>query len=130
MKEDEDFVIVTDPVWQFLQSIYGGQDIPRISIEIDKDNDSSVEGHEYIIEIYLQKVNLYILPKVGHHLCLKKPSAIFISRKATIFDLRKRIAEILHDNKKDRSVKDFMNIARFWRLDTGENIFEIEKFYD
>jgi hypothetical protein len=72
-----------------------------------------------MIEIFLKKLLIYILPKVKHHLCLKKPSGVYISRKKTVLDFRVKIAEILNDNKKDVKMQDLMNLARIWRLDTG-----------
>jgi len=69
--------------------------MPRLSIEVERD-DEDENSHEYMVEVYLKRIQLYILPKVKHHLCLKKPSSIFISRKATVLDMRKWIAEILH----------------------------------
>ena len=51
VKENEDFVILPDDAWQYLFDLYGGNDIPRISIEIEKD--SEMGGTEYIIEIFL-----------------------------------------------------------------------------
>ena len=38
MKEDEDFVILNDKVWEYLFNIYGGNDMPRFSIETEKDD--------------------------------------------------------------------------------------------
>jgi hypothetical protein len=61
--------------------------------------------------------------------CLKKPSSVFISRKASVLQLRTKIAEILADKKRQEKVKELMKMARIWRLDTGEDIFEIEKYY-
>lgn len=55
---------------------------------------------------------------------------MFISRKATIKDLKVHIAEILYENKKDISLKDLFNMSRLWRLDTGESISEIEKEFE
>ncbi len=40
MKEDEDFVILPDKAWEYLYEIYGGVDIPRFSIEADKEEES------------------------------------------------------------------------------------------
>lgn len=37
LKEDEDFVILSDEVWQYLFKEYGGTDIPRFSIEAEKE---------------------------------------------------------------------------------------------
>jgi hypothetical protein len=39
LKEDEDYVILSDEAWQYLFKIYGGMDIPRLSIEVEKDDD-------------------------------------------------------------------------------------------
>lgn len=40
MKEDEDFVILHDKAWDYLYEIYGGVDMPRFSIEADKEEES------------------------------------------------------------------------------------------
>jgi hypothetical protein len=86
---------------------------------------------EFAIEIYYAKLQLYILPKIRNHLSLKKPSGVFISRKATIRDYRRKIAEILFSNKcEQQSVGELMSMARIWRLETHENVLEIEKEYD
>ncbi len=53
----------------------------------------------FIVEVYLKKLNIYILPKVKNHLVLKKPSGVFISRKGTIRDFKLKIARILFENK-------------------------------
>lgn len=37
-KEEEDFVILPDDAWKYLFSIYGGEDVPRLSIKIDADD--------------------------------------------------------------------------------------------
>ena len=62
---------------------------------------------------------------------LKKSSGVFISRRATIKDFRRKVAEILFaNNTQQQSVEELMSIARLWRLETGENVFDIEKEYD
>lgn len=84
-----------------------------------------------MIEIFYKKLQIYILPKVRNHLSLKKPSGVFITRKGTINDYRRKIAEILYDNKKEgTSVEDLMQMARIWRLNIEENVMEIEKYYE
>lgn len=83
-----------------------------------------------MIEVYLKKLNLYIFPKVQGHLILKKPSSVFMSRKATIKDLKVHVAEILYENKKEIPFKDLMNMSRLWRLETGESISDIEKEFE
>lgn len=83
-----------------------------------------------MIEIFYKRLQLYILPKLRYHLSLKKPSGVYISRKATVKDYRRKVAEILFDNKKEGSVEDLMGMARIWRLNIEENVLEIEKYYD
>jgi len=106
-KENEDFVVVPDDAWNFLFDIYEGNHVPRYSIELTTEEDEGEEEDkpprkkQYMIEIFLKKLMIYIFPKIKNHLCLKKPSAIFISRKATVLDFRKKIAEILHEYKKE-----------------------------
>lgn len=100
--------------------------MPRYSIELETD-DNEDKKKQYMIEIFYKKLQIYILPKVRYHLCLKKPSGVFITRKATISDFRRKVAEILHDNKNDENtVEELMNLARLWRLEIGENVKEIE----
>jgi hypothetical protein len=54
-----------------------------------------------MIEIFWKKIYIYIYPKTKYHLSLKKPSAVYVSRKSTVHETRKRIAEILHSNKSE-----------------------------
>ena len=96
-KEDEDFVLLPDAAFQLLKSNYGGRDVPRFSIEAEKEDEE--QESMFIVEVYLKKLNIYILPKVKNHLVLKKPSGVFISRKGTIRDFKLKIARILFENK-------------------------------
>ena len=129
MKEEEDFIIVSDDVWKYLYEIYGGADLPRMSIQVAKDDDDKADP-DYMVEVYLKRIFIYILPRVKNHLFLKKPSSLFISRTATVQDLRVHVAEILKENKKEMSVKQLMNLARIWRLDIGETVMDLEKFFE
>jgi hypothetical protein len=61
---------------------------------------------------------------------LKKPSALFISRKATVLDLRQKIAEIIQQDPKENSVKELMSMARIWKLDLGETVLDLEKWFE
>lgn len=126
-KEDEDFVILPQTMWDYLFGIYGGIDVERKSIEISTDTDQK----EYMVEVFYKKLLIYILPKTRNHVSLKKPSGVYISRKATIKDFRRKVAEILFDSQKDKdTVEDLMGVARVWRLDTGENICDVEKYFE
>lgn len=95
-KEDEHYVLLPHPAWLFLFDIYEGINMPRHSIELAVDTDESQpKKREFMIEIYLKKVQIYILPKIDSHLCLRQPAAIYISRRASVMDFRVKIAEIL-----------------------------------
>lgn len=127
-KEDEDFVLLPDAAWKLLFEIYGGLDIPRYSIEVATDSDS--EDKQFIVEVFYQRLQLYILPKSTNHLILRKPSALYISRKATVIDYHTKMVEILVANNNHRSVEELLSMSRIWRLDTGESVLDIEKDYD
>ena len=60
-KEDEDFVLLSEEAWKYLFSIYGGTDIPRYSISLAIDTPS--EDEDFVVEVFYQKLQLYILPK-------------------------------------------------------------------
>ena len=78
-------------VWEYLYEEYGGTDIPRYSIQIEKVEETE-EGEEtrteYMVELYQKKIYIYILPKVRDHVSLRKPSPFFISRRATVLEMR------------------------------------------
>jgi hypothetical protein len=82
-----------------------------------------------MIELYFKRLQVYILPREAEHLTLRKPSSIFISRKATVFDYHKKVAEILLPNQNKYSLEGLLKMSRLWRLDTGEDILEIERYY-
>lgn len=131
-----------DNAWKYLYDIYGGTNIPRYSIEVVEEVDGIQQEEDegkktltavkksYVIEDRERKLNLYILPKVKNHLSLKSPSGVYISRKATVLDYRKKIAEILNDFKKDKSIEELMGMARVWKLEIGEDVLEIERYLD
>jgi hypothetical protein len=127
-KEDEDFVLLPDSVWTYLFETYGGTDIPRYSISLASDAPS--DDIDFQVEVYYQKLQLYILPKNTSHLVLKRPSAVYISRKATVKQYHEKVAEILLTNSKDFSLEQLLSMSRIWRLDTGESVLEIEKDFN
>lgn len=45
-------------------------------------------------------------------------------------ELKKKIAEILYENKKDIPFKGLLSMSRVWRLEIGENVFDIEKHFE
>ena len=104
MKCDEDFILVTDEAWDYLYKIYNGTDLPRYSIEVSSGEPGEPDApqmgtdKEYIVEVFYKQVRIYILPRNTSHLVLRKPSAVFVSRKAKVADLHRKVAEILLPN--------------------------------
>ena len=84
---------------------------------------------DYMIEIYYKRVQVYILPRSADHLMLRKKSSIFISRKATVFDYHKKVAEILQPNQQKKTLEELLSVSRLWCLETGEDVYEIERYY-
>jgi hypothetical protein len=133
LKCDEDFILVSDEAWDYLFKIYGGTDLPRYSIEVPSgdpeemgDGTNPSKEKEYIVEVFYKKLQIYILPRETPHLVLRKPSGIFISRKATVGDFHRKVAEILFANQKKSTLEQLIDVSRIWRLEIGEDIFEIE----
>jgi hypothetical protein len=116
-------VVLSDQAWKILYEIYGGTDVPRYSIEVASDTDDK----DFIVEVLYQKLQVYILPKSANHLVLKRPSYVYISRKATVLDYHTKVAEILLPNQKEYTLDELLAISRLWRLDTGESAIDIEK---
>eukprot|EP00350_Pseudokeronopsis_sp_OXSARD2_P003695 CAMPEP_0170547770 /NCGR_PEP_ID=MMETSP0211-20121228/6101_1 /TAXON_ID=311385 /ORGANISM="Pseudokeronopsis sp., Strain OXSARD2" /LENGTH=322 /DNA_ID=CAMNT_0010852937 /DNA_START=359 /DNA_END=1327 /DNA_ORIENTATION=+ len=128
-KEDQDFVIVGEEVWSYLKKKFKvANTIPRFSIEAEKENED--DESQYLVEVYLKKIHLYILPKQKNHLVLKKPSPVFVSRKDSIKKVKLFIAEILFSNKRDFTIEELMTMSRLWRLDTGETVQDIEAYFE
>jgi hypothetical protein len=75
-----------------------------------------------MIELYYKRLQVYILPREAEHLTLRIPSSVFISRKATVFDYHKKVAEILLPNQKKHTLEGLLKMSRIWRLETGEDV--------
>jgi hypothetical protein len=41
-----------------------------------------------------------------------------------------KLAEILHESQKTHTIEQLLGMARIWRLETGENVMQIEKEYE
>lgn len=133
MKEDEDFVLVPQNIWEYLHQIYSGRPIPRFTIKIDHIEEME-EGQkikeELTVEIFWKKIYVYILPKKSQFISFKKPSAVYLSRKANVFELKKKIAEIINSYDKNFSIKEIMQHTRIWKLECGETVQDVEKWFE
>jgi hypothetical protein len=137
MKCDEDFILVTDEAWNYLFKLYGGTDIPRYSIEVSNVEPEASENieasgtpgeKEYIVEVFYKKLQIYILPRGTSHLVLRKPSGVFITRKAKVSDYHRKVVDILMPNQKSFTAEQLLGMSRLWRLEIGEDVYDIERY--
>jgi hypothetical protein len=61
LKCDEDFILVSDEAWEYLNKAYGGNDFPRYSIEVASGDpetmaDSPTQDKEYIVEVFYKRL--------------------------------------------------------------------------
>jgi hypothetical protein len=45
-------------------------------------------------------------------------------------DAKVKIAQILYENKKDIPLSELFKMSRLWKLEPGENVYELEKYFD
>ena len=137
MKCDEDFILVTDEAWDYLFKLYGGTDIPRYSIEVsnvEPEASETIEASgtpgvkEYIVEVFYKKLQIYILPRGTSHLVLRKPSGVFITRKAKVSEYHRKVVDILLPNQKSFTAEQLLGMSRLWRLEIGEDVYDIERY--
>ncbi|CDW86593.1 ubiquitin carboxyl-terminal hydrolase [Stylonychia lemnae] len=133
--ENQDYVLVSDDVWKILFETYGGNDIPRQSINLNKNipqlEQEPQKKDEFVVEVLYKKVMIYILPKLRTHQYLKQAAAVYVSRQASVLDLRKKIAQVLRDSQGERrSIIELMDMSRLWKLDPSETVYDVEKYYE
>lgn len=64
-KENTDYVIVSQEVWEFLAARYGVEhDIPRFSVSVPTDTPGK---KDYIVEVHLRRFELRTSPNVKYH---------------------------------------------------------------
>lgn len=80
LKEEQDYILVSDQCWQYLFDIYGGVDLRRFSIKVPKEDG----GCDYIIEVHLRKFIIYGLPHVKFNSMFNSPKIIQTNRFESI----------------------------------------------
>lgn len=61
-KEDIHYKVVDDKTWKFLFDRYGGNDLPRMSIGVQSQNDQV----DHIVEISLRRFTALTYPRVKY----------------------------------------------------------------
>jgi hypothetical protein len=71
-----------------------------------------------------------MIPQMSYYpSCKTNPFTVYISRNAKVGDLQIRIAQSLHGKSSKHSahsIHHLVQMSRLWKLDTGENISEIQ----
>ena len=85
MREDIHYKVLDDQTWRFLHERYGGIDVPRLSIELPKDNNGG--KNDFLVEINLRRFTTITFPRVKYIQGTNQPLHTFISRQATVLEL-------------------------------------------
>ena len=62
MKEDIHFKVLDNETWNYLFQIYGGVDVPRLSIALPSDTGRN----DHIVEINLRRFKIVTFPRVKY----------------------------------------------------------------
>jgi hypothetical protein len=116
LSEDVHYKVVDERTWNFLFEIYGGQDLPRLSIAVPTTSGKD----DYIVEINLRKFNIVTFPNIRYFEGITNPKLIFISKNATVQELH---SIILHELKADvHGVSQLKILTRLWTLSGSDNL--------
>lgn len=81
----EDYILVTEPIWNYLKSLYGGKEIMRNTLGKCSDN-------QILVETHLKSINLSVFNKKD--LTFPEPKLIFVSRSTTLYKFKKYLIDI------------------------------------
>ena len=106
LREDDNFMILSEPIWRFLTEKYGGREMLRFGQE-DSEGRTS-------IEVNLTKIYVYFFPmsQANQHI-----DVMYTSKNATLNDVLGRIM------KRKQKSKDAI---RFWKHGLPQ---DLDKFY-
>jgi len=102
LREDENYTLLNEELWDFFCSRYGGREIVRFGEE-------STTG-EPSIEVYLTRVNIYFFPMAQDNQSI---DVMYSSRSATLEQVAERMSK-----RKNKPMSAF----RFWKVSTPKDI--------
>jgi hypothetical protein len=117
-KEDQDFKVVDEQVWNRLFGKYGGKEVRRHSIAVPTD---SPTRPDYVVEVELRHFRIVTWPRVKYFPTVLEQS-IYCSRSDTIKEL---IYRICHTSEfeicaKNRCSEELASFSRIWKLEGDE----------
>ena len=119
LREEEDFLLVTPQIFEFATTKYGLEGEPIIRYGI-----AQADG-ETVVELYLAKLNLLVVPNaLFKFTCAKQ---VLISRNATLQDLEKKVIGVLNYYMYQNGNKStILQKVRLWKS-TSNNVEEIQQ---
>ena len=117
-KEDEDFKVVDEQVWNILYPKYGGNEMRRKSITVPTENP---ERPDYIVEVQLRRFKILTWPKVKYFpqsLSLE----VYCSRTDTVKELISKICQSEEANDvAHRTSDEMIQYCRLWKME-GDDV--------
>ena len=59
LKEDQHYKVLDDHIWKYLFNIYGGKDVPRVSITVRTED---ISKPDYVVETMLRRFKIVSYP--------------------------------------------------------------------
>ena len=90
-REDKDYIIVSNAVWNILIDSYGSLcAIPRVSVQVPTEDPMK---KDFLVEVHLRRFELRTSPGVRYHEMRKMPHRFYVSRASTVKEMHLRICE-------------------------------------
>jgi hypothetical protein len=123
-KEDQDYVIVSQAIWDALAAGYGfNADIPRISVQVPTDDPAK---RDHIVEVHQRRFELRTSPNIKYHDQLKMPHRFYVSRSMTVREMHLRICEQIEGQSTRFKAFELFHLSRLWVFEQGDNIQDLE----
>ena len=124
VKEDEDFKVLDQQVWNILHPRYGGNELRRKSIAVPTENP---ERPDFIVEVQLRRIKIVTWPKVKYF-----PQSLsleaYCSRTDTVKEL---ITQICLSNEAnnitDKMGDEISMYCRLWKMEGDETFQDVQE---
>jgi hypothetical protein len=123
-KEDKDYIVVSQEVWEALVQNYGFvYDIPRISIQVPTEDPNK---KDHIVEVHHRRFELRTSPNIKYHEQIKMPHRFYVSRTETVKELHLKICEQIEGGSVRFNAFELFQYSRLWVFEQGDNIQDLE----
>ena len=123
-KENEDYIIVNQEVWEFLTERYGVEhDISRKSVQVPSETPGN---KDYIVEVHLRRFELRTTPNIRYIDQIKMPHRFYVSRSATVKEMHLSICEAIQNKSRQFNAVELFGLSRLWVFGHHDNIQDLE----